>query len=463
MPNLIVGLGAAMPAFAESFPSNGLMLENKTYANAARYNNVGAYDGTVTASAEYEDILYQIGAGTYLPAGATVAAQCPANSYCPGVTDATYNESAAQGAKTCPSGYPNSAAGAGSITQCYTACKDSMVEHATAVSGNDYYGDGTDTCSATACEKGYHVEDSSGVIIEQTPLIDVDYVTEENFRGAACLTGNGWAGSKREISGGWLLVNSNGLTENNTWLIEYDDGVVYGRASCQSSAHDAGLEYLYENFEAVWAGTMSPDQLRSDLTPIVGAAKANYAADAVAAMLKDPESEEAYEAFLIMMSVVFGLAKDASFSTSDTGQYCYCQMTGFQSGSSSPEAPVSLDEGSGTSGVVTPWVFVERLSSADECADDCAQRCVDNQRGEWLFGRMLIGALSGARDFVAVGTCDANEIKINWTDATDEDIAANNAGMCTYGGDIRTPVRAATKPGKTFVGWKFSGWTPQPM
>ena len=56
----------------------------------------------------------------------------------------------------------------------------------------------------------------------------------------------------------------------------------------------------------------------------------------------------------------------------------------------------------------------------------------------------------------AFGTCAANEITINWTDATADDIAANNAGMCSYDGEIRTPVRAATKPGKTFVGWKFS-------
>ena len=64
----------------------------------------------------------------------------------------------------------------------------------------------------------------------------------------------------------------------------------------------------------------------------------------------------------------------------------------------------------------------------------------------------MLGAL-GAVEF---GICEANEITINWTDATADDIAANNAGMCTYDGEIRTPVRAATKPGKTFVGWKFN-------
>ena len=440
MPNLIVGLGAAMPAFAESFPSNGLMLENKTYTKAATEENMGAYEGTVTASAEYANTLYKIIGGTYLPAGAEVAAQCPANSYCSGLTDATYNESAAQGATSCPSGYPNSAAGASSNTQCYTACtvKSANIEHASAVSGNDYYGDGTDTCFATACENGYHVEGSSVEVIEQTPLIDVDYTVAGNNYGY--ISADGTYSRK---------TDTYGLTEKNTWAMEFDYGVVYGRASCQSTPHDPGLEYI----EIIMGESIPPDQVRSDLTPIVGAAKANYFADVIAGMANGTKGEEAlFEA----VYVVFGISKDALFSTTDTGQYCYCQMTGFQSGSSGV-APVSLDEGSGTSGVVTPWVLFDILESADFCADVCAHDCAGITFGSDLpESRMLSGALMGARDFVAVGTCDANEITIEWTDATDEDIAANNAGMCTYGGDIRTPVRAATKPGKTFVGWKFS-------
>lgn len=175
----LVAVGCACPIFAaraEEFPTNGYMLENKTYDEAATYENMGVYDGTVTATAEYEDILYQIAAGTYLPAGATAAEQCPANSYCPGIKDATYNESAAQGATSCPDGYPNSVAGASRDKQCYTACTvgSANIAHATAVSGNDYYDTGVDTCGATECENGYHVEDVIKVV-EQTPLIDGDY------------------------------------------------------------------------------------------------------------------------------------------------------------------------------------------------------------------------------------------------------------------------------------------------
>ena len=51
--------------------------------------------------------------------------------------------------------------------------------------------------------------------------------------------------------------------------------------------------------------------------------------------------------------------------------------------------------------------------------------------------------------------CVANVITINWSGADAEDILANNAGQCTYGGDIRTPVKARHIPGQTFVGWTF--------
>ena len=54
-----------------------------------------------------------------------------------------------------------------------------------------------------------------------------------------------------------------------------------------------------------------------------------------------------------------------------------------------------------------------------------------------------------------VSDCIANVITINWSGADTEDILANNAGQCTYGGDIRTPVKAQHVPGMTFVGWTF--------
>ncbi len=157
------------PAFAEDFPSNGLMTENKTYTNAATSTNMdGVYEGTVNAVAEYDIIDYIVNAGQYLPADSETVITCPAGSYCPGISgNVQYNQTTAQGIQTCPSGFGSSAAGASSNTQCYRACdinnmgengSISSIAHATAISGNDYYGSGTDTCEPTACENGWHVK-----------------------------------------------------------------------------------------------------------------------------------------------------------------------------------------------------------------------------------------------------------------------------------------------------------------
>ena len=51
-----------------------------------------------------------------------------------------------------------------------------------------------------------------------------------------------------------------------------------------------------------------------------------------------------------------------------------------------------------------------------------------------------------------------NTITVIWNGASAEDVAANNAGTITYGGDIRTPVRPDPSQipiGKRFVGWTF--------
>ncbi|MDW2974836.1 MAG: hypothetical protein R8M70_02140 [Alphaproteobacteria bacterium] len=443
MPNLNVGLGAAMPAFAESFPSNGVMLENKTYANAATYDNVGAYSGYVNARAEYVNTLQQIIGGTYLPAGATLAEQCPKNSYCPGVTDATVNASESQGATSCPSGYPNSAVGASSNTQCYTACtlKSANIEHATAVSGNDYYGDGTDTCFATDCENGYHVNETAK-LIEQRPLIDVDYTVASNDYGYI----NGDDSYGYSSSNEFYLY---GLTENNnnTWAAEFNYGVVYGRASCQATlSMNTVMDYVVENMDAIMAGTKSLDQVRSDLTPIVGAAKANYVATYIAREIDGTASEE--EFFKLQMVLTF--SEDASFNTSDTGKHCYCQMTGFLS--ESPNEFGEYDISRVVAIESAPWVAGDSYGSERECASECAKYCGESMMDDNDISRKL---MFGEYRVTDAFTCDANEIEIRWSDAAEEDIAANNAGMCTYGGDIRTPIRAATIPGKTFIGWKF--------
>ena len=100
----IAAIAFAMPAMAETFPQDGYMLENKTYDNAATSTNMdGVYQGSVNANAEYEDILYTIAAGQYLPAGSVNnQTQCTAGSFCPGLQNTvTYDANNDQGITSC--------------------------------------------------------------------------------------------------------------------------------------------------------------------------------------------------------------------------------------------------------------------------------------------------------------------------------------------------------------------------
>ncbi|MBQ8473653.1 MAG: hypothetical protein IJ500_02205 [Alphaproteobacteria bacterium] len=426
---IVCGAGAAR---AESFPSSGYMQENKTYESAATYKNTGVYDGEVSATAEYTDTMYQIAAGTYLPAASEgVTESCPANSYCPGASNVTYNATAAQGLTSCPSSYPNSSTGASKQTQCYTACTLSVanIAHATAVTGNDYYGTGTDTCAATACENGYHVLNEIGVM-DTTPLISVDYT--ESGDGYAYISASGNASNSN--------LSDAGLTENNTWASHFDYGTVYGHASCQPT-DSTGLMEAFNGMQSVMNGDVTAEEYESQMTDIIGAAKAAYMADLATGMMDGSKTEyDMYEA----MFIILGQDYDADYDTSSTGQYCWCQMTGYKP-----------TDGEQSSVAAAPWVSGSDFGSADYCASYCAGDCANYLRNDRDVSRAFRAAVFGSRGALAAGTCEANEISITWTDAAPEDVAANNAGMCTYGGDIRTPVKAATIPGKTFKGWKF--------
>ncbi len=436
---MVVTIGGAIAALcpwmarAESFPSDGVMLENKTYESAATYSNLGTYDGTVTAAAEYADVLYQVGAGQYLPAGSEgVGAICTAGNYCPGLTDATYSATNNQGLNACPNGYPNSESGATVNTQCYTTCTDkSVIAHATAVAGNDYYGNGVDTCYATACDNGYHPYNGTEMI-EQDPLIDVDpglVGTDVGYISAD--------GSYKHKD------NDYGLTANNTWATEFSYGTVYGQASCQSSVSDETNAMIYYSGMMNSPGAVTAEEVRAELLERVDADKANAVADVFAEFKAGTKTDE--DALKAAVAIL-GIEYDANFSKTDSGQYCFCQMTSFTQ--------------SGQSGQVTvtsaPWVFRFDNGSAGDCANNCADDCAYNLQADRADARAFRAAVLGSLGRRTVGVCAANEISITWADADPADVAANNAGVCTYDGDIRTPVKAISKPGKTFKGWTFS-------
>ena len=426
---------------AETFPADGTMLENKTYESAATYTNLGTYEGMVNARAEYEKILYQVGAGQYLPAGSEgTGVVCTAGNYCPGLTDVTYNATDNQGLTACPNGYPNSYAGASMDTQCYTTCTDtSVIAHATAVAGNDYYGNGTDTCYATACDNGYHL-DGSLEMIETAPLIDVDpslYAYTYGYLNA--------------IGTGQYNVSAFGLTEAGTWAGSFETvsglgnnivsagGTVYGQASCQGEAPNALAMNYYSGMIADASATA--DEVRAELLERVDEAKANAVADIYAEFKAGTRThDDAVKAGY----AILGSEYDANFSKTDSGRYCYCQMTDFK-----------LNDDIKTPVTSAPWVFGGDSFSEGACAEYCASNCADKLRNN-LYTSAFRAAMYGMLGTRTVGgVCAANEISITWADADPADVAANNAGVCTYDGDIRTPAKAITKPGKTFKGWKF--------
>ena len=385
-----LAMGVIAPAMAENFPSNGLMQENKTYTNAATETNMdGVYEGTVDANAEYETINYLLNAGQYLPADSETVTTCPAGSFCSGIGNVQYNQSSAQGIETCPTGYTNSAAGSSSNTQCYRACdvnnmgtngSIANIAHATAISGNDYYGSGTDTCEPTSCENGWHVKAASSA-----PNIGTDEGVGH--------TANDSTGEDYDTDN---MSNTIIANDPMAFAVDYGNkGIIkgHGRCSTRPAAEDP------------WDWDAN-------------------------------DGEGTY-------NVISGNFVSSLTDETGTGQYCYCQLDSY------------TPSGGTLQSLSSPWVFYYGHGDASGCADRCARNCANDMRytnsSNLAFRAAVLGSVGASP-----AMCEANTITINWSDASQTDIDANSAGVATYGEDVRTPVKAATKKGKTFKGWRFS-------
>ncbi|MBR2510666.1 MAG: InlB B-repeat-containing protein, partial [Alphaproteobacteria bacterium] len=340
----------------------------------------------------------------------------------------TANNSIAQ----CPTTHPNSAEGAGADTQCYTACTVDMVAKATAVTGNDYYGSGVDTCGATACETGYHVDGGGLELVEKTPLAPISMT--DYGAGYRYVNANGTSNSQSTVD----AIPADSVTAPNTWAVAYSDGVVYGKASCQPASNDAAIAYVMSTYQSVLGGGMTIEAFKSGLEPIAGSVLTDYAADILLGLMKGTKTEkDMYEAVF----VVFGTKKDANYSTDSVGEYCYCQMDGFMPNGGTEQIVISA-----------PWVFVSDLGSADFCADYCAFRCADGLRSDGAYNLAFRAAVVGALEAVETGgICAANTINIDWNP---DNNGAHTINQCTYEGSITVPADPV-KPGYTFTGWKL--------
>ncbi len=120
-----------------------------TTASFAYYGSDG--QAAVTPSCSARSVTCQ--KGYYLPTNSLTCTQCPANSYCPNTATYSYNASSAQGASTCPTGYPYSDVGASAKTKCYSATKSrAWTGSQTACSKPSNCASVTcNTCSGAAC------------------------------------------------------------------------------------------------------------------------------------------------------------------------------------------------------------------------------------------------------------------------------------------------------------------------
>ena len=324
---------------------------------------------------------YTVSAGEYLPAGSETVTQCPANSFCPGLTGPTYYDATnAQGATACSTlsgGYNSSDAGASANTDCYKACTTANVAHSATVTGNDYYGAGVDTCSATTCVAGYHTEAP-----DWNDLIGIGAATAIASIRSDGITYRAYTGddTKYGVSG-----------DPMAFAVDYGDDKGYfnghGRCSTQGGTGPADTS------------TPSDITTTNNLTDETG-----------------------------------------------TGRYCWCQLDSYTPSGGSAQT------------LSGPWVFEAGISNygaamcAERCADLCASRLQEVVTSSLVFRSAMLGAITTP---AGPATCEANVITLNWSDVDPEYAGDNDEGTVTFGGDIRTPRAAVSKPGKTFVGWKF--------
>ena len=271
------------------------------------------------------------------------------------------------------------------LTQADLADFDDMFEYTTA--NAPIY----DRCSITPtqndgmCPAGQHATAIS--VVSATPVVPLDYATDES-KDDSFISIDGTSSTP-------FSHYNLPLTDNGTWANVFDDGVVYGHASCQPSltTDNQGTMYILQNIDNLMDGDITMANFKSGLAAIVGETKANFAESVINDLSSGDITEtEAY----VKIASVFNTVQGAQYSTTDNGQYCYCQVNGWQPTGESKQA---------VSGA--PWVFTNPYSDANNCAQYCAYACnysVYDQGPEYDSVR---AAMFGA--YTANATCVADE------------------------------------------------------
>jgi len=235
----------AMPAMADNFSNN------QSGVSSCTIDIVGSSSTPITATANYSPITYNCSAGTYLPADGIECVACPGGKYCTG-GEYSYNETTAQGATGCPSGYTSSATGSDEQSDCYRTCTTSDVAHATSVTGN-VYSNGTKTCvpaDSNSCATGYtYVATNLSVLAHcVNASYDVSYVVN----GGNILP-SGYTQLKYLESTGTqyidtgIILNADSKIETKFKVINYlGNNAVFG-ASNGAYHYNGEISFFYHN------------------------------------------------------------------------------------------------------------------------------------------------------------------------------------------------------------------------
>ena len=447
-----VAQAIAEPSNTGTFPTNGLMQEDYTYTNAATETNMGVYEGSVNATAEYTDILYKIAAGKYLPAGAEETINCDVpGSFCPGSqTDVLYNENNAQGLTSCSTAtngaYTLSDGNGSSADSCYRQCSGNVsIAHATGVKGFDYYGNGVDTCEPTGCENGWHLSngDFAGLNIDKT----IDY-TQRYAKADAQYRSDGVGACSDELGTSEDCNTKPEYAELgvNEFVSVYSYGRIYGVATCSSTASENDLVSVYmENGVKLQNGEISQEEFVASLLA-VGTPEQD---ERIMESISDYSNGNITESELTnIFFSEFGIITSNNIDTNSHGSHCWCKFNGY------------TPNGGTRQNISSDWVNIpdyDASATYESCMSFCVFDCAFDTGANGSYSAHYDALMDSFGETLSV--CDANKIKINWTGADAKDISDNNAGIATYNEDIRTPVKAQTIKGKTFKGWRFSNPT----
>ncbi|MBR2510625.1 MAG: InlB B-repeat-containing protein [Alphaproteobacteria bacterium] len=213
----------AISTIAPAFGADELIIGGP---NTCTVDVLGVSDNNSVANtiATWAPNQYTLVPGEYLNVSETAVTEttCPAGSYCVGgeFTVETAKNSIAQ----CPIEYPYSADGASAENQCYTECTTGSVANATKVIGNDYFGDGVDTCSATECIAGWRVKPA----VNLTDKIGEYVGSNSSF---ASIDNNGFFSETGKSNGQEYY----GISDKNSFAVDYGaKGMITGHGRCST-------------------------------------------------------------------------------------------------------------------------------------------------------------------------------------------------------------------------------------